>query len=1049
MRIEEIYIEGFGHFQGARVGPFASPVTLLHGPNEAGKSTLLAFIRTILFGFPVRGGASHYPPLAGGRHGGRLTLADEAGNRFVVERFQGARGGQLVIMTGDGAPVAESSLPGLIGHVSRDIFNSVFAFSLDELQSGEFLKDQSVNGQIYSAGLGASRLPQAIIKLNALKDELFRKRGSKNVVAGLVTELRDIDNKLAEIRGNAAEYGDHVARQAGIGEEIEAITGERTSLQKRINELERLKEGRADWLSLVEIDTDLANLPAFESFPTDAKTRLESAERSIDERRVDVDESLNAIKIAEVQAIATFTDEALTKDRSVIGQIRRGRSSLDDSVKDLPERHADLRGLETSLRKRVRDLSPDWNEERLDSFDTSMSVQEEISLAQTGHAELDNELRDRRAESKRAERELRESGETESEARHKVEEADNPRFDSEGIARRRNEIRAARTRWDIHERARLRHQDLEAQLESVILFSARGGDRVSAQRWLPPMLLAVAGVAVAVVGALTGGAALFISIGLGVALAAVAAYVFIAGAKPREPASTPADSALEERVRTSAEAVSEAKTALREATAHLNLDDPDGDGLDSKEAELNAANDALQAVLSLKRQLGQASRDVQTGERRVSQASEALEETTVKQETARREWRDWLRARSVPEMFTPDTMAEFRTQVDAARLELGEVRRMRRRIEAIELDIQQHRDLVAPLTNKHGIEMASEDGLQMARAADTLIDRFDAANKRLEHRENTTRDLQRLHRDRENREQRLEQAKSVLAQLLEAGGSASPEELRQRAEWHRQRTALESQRQEKARSLERLSGPGQESERFRERLRATAQQEIEDELAQLSEEAGRTENARTALSEERGGIETRLKLLYGDEQASQLHAQRNVLMEQLLHRAREWSTLTLAEDLLQRARRKFEEERQPGVIRHASKVFERITHHRYDRLYAPIGQQTVTVTDRTGVRKQPAELSRGAREQLYLAVRFGLIREFGERSERLPVVVDEVLVNFDPDRAERAASAFAELSRTNQLLVFTCHPHLVDLFTSVIPDAQLIHINFVDSVADQ
>ena len=163
-------------------------------------------------------------------------------------------------------------------------------------------------------------------------------------------------------------------------------------------------------------------------------------------------------------------------------------------------------------------------------------------------------------------------------------------------------------------------------------------------------------------------------------------------------------------------------------------------------------------------------------------------------------------------------------------------------------------------------------------------------------------------------------------------------------------------------------------------------------------------------------------------------------MEELRERALEWSKLTIAEGLLLRTRKKFEEERQPGVIQHAQRFFGAITSERYPRLYAPIGEQTVTVTDQNGVSKQPAELSRGAKEQLYLALRFGLIREFGERTECLPVVVDEVLVNFDPDRARRAAEAFVELSETNQVLVFTCHPEMADLFRGVAPGSQVIEL---------
>ena len=51
-----------------------------------------------------------------------------------------------------------------------------------------------------------------------------------------------------------------------------------------------------------------------------------------------------------------------------------------------------------------------------------------------------------------------------------------------------------------------------------------------------------------------------------------------------------------------------------------------------------------------------------------------------------------------------------------------------------------------------------------------------------------------------------------------------------------------------------------------------------------------------------------------------------------------------------------------------------------------------------------------------------------KRAERLPVIVDEALVNFDPTRGTRAAGSFIDLSETNQVLVFTCHPQVVDWF---------------------
>ena len=156
MRIEELYLDGFGHFHQRTMGPVTGPVTVFCGPNEAGKSTTLAFIRAILFGFPARFN-SHYPPLAGGRHGGRITVSDNAGDVYGVERYAGARGGLSIATSNGPASNTEALLQRLTGNATPDLFRNVFAFSLDELQAAASLNDSS--GVIYSAGQGAPGLP--------------------------------------------------------------------------------------------------------------------------------------------------------------------------------------------------------------------------------------------------------------------------------------------------------------------------------------------------------------------------------------------------------------------------------------------------------------------------------------------------------------------------------------------------------------------------------------------------------------------------------------------------------------------------------------------------------------------------------------------------------------------------------------------------------------------------------------------------------------------------------------------------------------------------
>ncbi len=81
-----------------------------------------------------------------------------------------------------------------------------------------------------------------------------------------------------------------------------------------------------------------------------------------------------------------------------------------------------------------------------------------------------------------------------------------------------------------------------------------------------------------------------------------------------------------------------------------------------------------------------------------------------------------------------------------------------------------------------------------------------------------------------------------------------------------------------------------------------------------------------------------------------------------------------------------------------------------------------------GPPKTVDQLSRGTAEQLYLALRFGFIEEFAGNRSPLPIIMDDILVNFDPLRATAAIEALIQLSEQLQILYFTCHPSTADKF---------------------
>jgi len=148
----------------------------------------------------------------------------------------------------------------------------------------------------------------------------------------------------------------------------------------------------------------------------------------------------------------------------------------------------------------------------------------------------------------------------------------------------------------------------------------------------------------------------------------------------------------------------------------------------------------------------------------------------------------------------------------------------------------------------------------------------------------------------------------------------------------------------------------------------------------------------------------------------------------------------LAARLMDDARERFERDRQPEVVRTAARVFSAMTGGRYTDVSVPLGSEVVVVgADRT--RRTATELSRGTAEQLYLALRVGLIGSLGEQGRMLPVLMDDVVVNFDPERRAGAVAAISELAAIRQVLFFTCHPETAAALMAHVSGSVLVQLD--------
>ena len=508
MRVEELYLDGFGHFHQRTLAPIASPVTVFYGPNEAGKSTLLASIRAILLGFPARFNA-HYPPLAGGRHGGRLTLRDDSGAVYAVERFAGARGG--LVVTGPQGQVSnpEGLMGRLTGHATPDLFRNVFAFSLDELQATTSLNDAS--GAIYSAGQGAPGLRALTNFLEEQRSKIYRPRGTSQSVPALLARLKTVEDELRIIDGNGVRYGILTSRKSEIDSELAEAEAAVSGVSTKQGEIGRLLEAWNDWVPFSALREQLEGLSRYEDFPDSPVPRLESLEERVLQAREDRDASARQLQQTTGAAEAVIPDENLLYDLERIEGMRRDRNRFDAAVRDLPERRVELHGMESDFNETLADLGHGWGETELEAIDTSLVVRNQVDgwkdqiLKSTERAQL------AQIQLSQEQRNLQDCESETRDARDKLPK-DPPPLNSAELSERVEMLRAARGRLSEYERHRQAHETLRGQLNALMAGQDTPERPVGRGSLLAIIALVLAGVTFPVAGILMGGGALVLGV---------------------------------------------------------------------------------------------------------------------------------------------------------------------------------------------------------------------------------------------------------------------------------------------------------------------------------------------------------------------------------------------------------------------------------------------------------------------------------------------------------------------------------------------------------
>ncbi len=138
-------------------------------------------------------------------------------------------------------------------------------------------------------------------------------------------------------------------------------------------------------------------------------------------------------------------------------------------------------------------------------------------------------------------------------------------------------------------------------------------------------------------------------------------------------------------------------------------------------------------------------------------------------------------------------------------------------------------------------------------------------------------------------------------------------------------------------------------------------------------------------------------------------------------------SLRTALEVLEEANAEIKRDFAPLLNSNTSKIISEITSSRYGELRVDENLIPRTTEPVTGDIVPVSMLSGGTVDQMYLALRIALVQTIEKKSEKLPLIMDEVLAQYDDTRSLETLRMLKELSKDRQIILFTCKTKELEL----------------------
>ena len=1022
VKITKMKADGFGVWNDLTIDNLSPDMTVFYGRNEAGKTTLMQFIRSVFYGYTPHRRQRYLPPVYGGVGGGSLQVLHGEEDLQVQRNALPGHSqveGDLRVVSAQGHHYGGEYLGRLLSGIDESIFTNVFALGLTEIQELNALNGTEAANELYKLASGVDRvsLVDVMNSLTARREDLLSNG------AGRLIELFERHRDVTKIVEHHSQVGTRWVEMMSERKELQAdlkkhkaqlsqleLDSRRLSMARQVfpNYTEwRNKESELELLIDLpdERDVDLEKNSRLKQRFTELETQIHQLQAKGEDLRATADElPINPAVQKNMNRI-----EAIIEHQHWIQSLTRQADRLQNEIHQLQQDHAGSThdpGTETAdtiaipiTRNIMRQLGP---------FAKQLKTsQRQLETAREQLTEAEFELQELREQLNlaMAENDCDSLGESFQHTGQLV-----------GLLRKRQGIEERV--GQLSQRRKVAEVDLDDAIQDQVF---------SPQRMLGVGAFIVIGVAL-ILGGWSGALIndmpyepLLGFFGCGVVLAGLGLKSYWEYESQYEV----------DQAKQQFESIRDELEAVRDERQQMDQMLPEGLGQsDSKLLDAQRRLNILERLLPMEGRVTESTEQFEQAETKVAETEAQLAE-------AQQLWKEALLEIGLPENLTPTQvrrMSDRSQEISQARDRLIEARQQ---LAQFEDDLAElHNRIIDIYTEIDLSPQADASPVELLRKLETEVKGQQAL---IDQRRSLAAEYKKLKGKWNAARNRLQRLKLFKTQMYTRVGVSSESEFLLLGEKLKRKSALE---QELAQAHQRvtsgISHPFQVDEII-EVLDESTPRALEAELQELVKqiETVRSEQEQGHIQE--GVLNQQIKQLVDEDSLDNAKLELKEIESEIADAATQWQELTGTLLLLESLREFYETHRQPETLRQASEYLEQITGGRYQRLWTRMVGSELLVDGPEEKGLSIEVLSRGTREAVFLSLRLALVEAYRKRGISLPMVLDDVLVNFDSERTHWAAKVLQQFAQDgHQILMFSCHQHMAEMFSDIGCDVRYL-----------